>query len=827
MGNGIWVVLLLATCLAAGCLADELAPTASERGWMRGWYEAAFRGLAAEPAPAPIGIEVRRQDYSTLHRRQSVMNTPLCIGTKPFDRGLGTHSVSELAVRLPSAAKRFTAQVGIDNNYDTAGTRGSVTFAVDAGGRELWHSDLCRGGGEPVAVAVDLTGAREFTLRVGDGGDGPGWDQSDWCDAQVELADGRLLWLDDLPIVQAPPTFAVAPPCSLSLDGQPAVVREWTRTVAEPAPGRLQVTWRDAGSHLAIECSALWHEATAAVEWQTTLRNEGNADSPLIELPRSLDLALGLPAANDVWLHRSNGSTCTETDFLPVDTELKPATDVVVAPGGGRSSNGALPFFNLSWPGGGLIGAVGWSGQWELKVARDDGRGLRMSLGQQTSRYRLHAGESVRLPSVLLAGWQGDDPQRGHNRLRRTMLSAIVPRDREGKPALPPLSENTWFAFNQGNEVTEANQLAAIDAMAQVGVEGFWLDAGWFVGGWPTGVGSWTPKPDAFPRGLKPLGDAARANRMGFVLWFEPERVHSQSAIGREHPEFVLRAGGGDGLYNLGDPAARAWLRDHLNRCIADWGITVYRNDFNIDPLGFWQAADKPERQGITEIRYIEGLYTLWDELRAAHPGLQIDNCASGGRRIDLETCRRSYPLWRSDTQCGGKAMPAWDQAQTAGLSRWVPLHAAGVWGWDAYTWRSVATTGASVCRPPLAAELPLVQRRIGETKALRPLWLGDHYNLLPVNVEPDKWCAWQLDRPDLGEGAVFCFRRAASPHPSVEVALHSLDPAATYELSYVDTGRRQEASGEALARLVLDVPDKPGMALVTYRRKAPANPEK
>ena len=181
---------------------------------------------------------------------------------------------------------------------------------------------------------------------------------------------------------------------------------------------------------------------------------------------------------------------------------------------------------------------------------------------------------------------------------------------------------------------------------------------------------------------------------MKFVVWFEPERVHPQSRIGKEHPQWVLRTGGGDGLFNLGDPPARQWLADYLSKCIRDWGIDVYRNDFNIDPLPFWQAADQPDRQGMAEIRYVEGLYRMWDELRHRHPGLTIDNCASGGRRIDLETLSRSYPPWHSDTQCCGQAMPVQDQAQASGLSLYVPLHAAGCWSVEPYCFRSIATTG-------------------------------------------------------------------------------------------------------------------------------------
>jgi hypothetical protein len=144
--------------------------------------------------------------------------------------------------------------------------------------------------------------------------------------------------------------------------------------------------------------------------------------------------------------------------------------------------------------------------------------------------------------------------------------------------------------------------------------------------------------------------DACHRLGLQFILWYEPERVAGGSKIAGEHPEFVFSSGKGrrvtetGGLFKLSDPVARRWLTDHLSHQIGEFGLDVYRNDFNIDPLGFWHLADAPDRQGMTEIRYVEGLYAMWDELRTDHPGLWIDNCSSGGRRIDLETCMRSVP---------------------------------------------------------------------------------------------------------------------------------------------------------------------------------------
>ena len=152
------------------------------------------------------------------------------------------------------------------------------------------------------------------------------------------------------------------------------------------------------------------------------------------------------------------------------------------------------------------------------------------------------------------------------------------------------------------NCVTEKNQLALINGMPDVGVEAYWLDAGWFQGVWPGGRGSWVPKAD-FPRGLRPLGDAAHARGIKFLLWFDPEAVAPDSIIAKEHPEWVLhqpKEGQWGGIFRFSDPKALAWITDLLSKCISDWGVDILRYDRNTNPSPFWQEADAPDRQGIT-----------------------------------------------------------------------------------------------------------------------------------------------------------------------------------------------------------------------------------
>ena len=132
----------------------------------------------------------------------------------------------------------------------------------------------------------------------------------------------------------------------------------------------------------------------------------------------------------------------------------------------------------------------------------------------------------------------------------------------------------------------------------------------------------------------------------------------------------------GDCLYNLGNPEARKALADLISALITEGKITCYRQDFNMAATPFWEAADAPDRVGISEIRHIEGLYAFCDELLARHPDLLIDNCSSGGRRLDIETASRSVPLWRSDFQCYPDFDPS-HQGQTHGLGCCCPGAAA------------------------------------------------------------------------------------------------------------------------------------------------------
>ncbi|MDQ1285700.1 MAG: Alpha-galactosidase, partial [Thermodesulfobacteriota bacterium] len=307
---------------------------------------------------------------------------------------------------------------------------------------------------------------------------------------------------------------------------------------------------------------------------------------------------------------------------------------------------------------------------------------------------------------------------------------------------------------------------------------------------------------------------------MGFVIWFEPERVYQGTWLDREHPDWILRLPGSPtGLLNLGNPETLHWLIEYISGMIQEEGITVYRQDFNMDPLPYWRAVDSPDRQGITEIRYIEGLYTFWDELLARNPGLIIDNCASGGRRIDLETSSRSVPLWRTDYNYGE---PNGQQSHTYGVNFYLPTTSTGCLSPNTYSFRSAMTAGLCLCPTYdwLEKDQEQVCRLIEEFKRVRPFFYGDYYPLTAHNTRDDVWIGYQFHRDDMKAGMFLAFRRQESPYLSACLKLRGILPSARYELTYEDTGIKQVLLGETLSTGInVSIDDTPGSLLVTYRQ--------
>ena len=141
----------------------------------------------------------------------------------------------------------------------------------------------------------------------------------------------------------------------------------------------------------------------------------------------------------------------------------------------------------------------------------------------------------------MLLHWSGDRID-AHNTFRRLLLAHYLPK-LDGRPIdLAVNAQSFNSSGGQGYWASEAGQIAAARVTRDLGCDTHWLDAGWFEGNFPNGVGNWFPKPREFPKGLRPVGDACQELGLKFLVWYEPERVADGTRIAREQPQFVLPA---------------------------------------------------------------------------------------------------------------------------------------------------------------------------------------------------------------------------------------------------------------------------------------------
>lgn len=556
------------------------------------------------------------------------------------------------------------------------------------------------------------------------------------------------------------------------------------------------------------------------------LENTGNADSAQITCPRIVDAEI--PCASSAVLHTLRGDNCSRDSFMPVEKTFAVGDTHVMAPTGGRPSNtSAFPFFDLTVDGRAYYFAVGWSGQWMCEIVRTEAA-VTIRIGMQTADFYLKPGERVSLPSVFMT----EDDSAAAVRRRAKQLFFRYFNALDGTVGTLPLSIQPFDRYYYGRcpeWPTEHGQLVSLDHAVQCEyLDTFWFDAGWFNLGFDKGVGNYSFAP-GFPNGLKPIADAVHKAGMRYMIWFEPERVHAGTDVYEQHRDFLLSANGNEEwfLYDLGREDAYVWLRDKLIGFVRENGIDDFRQDFNIDPLPYWCEHDEPGRQGITEIRYITNLYRLWDEMKAAIPGLFIDNCSSGGRRIDFETMRRAAPMWRSDIACGPitetKHNDVYDQNQTLCLGEYLPYHACAAWELVANDIRSAATAGLACTFDILKDDYDFTRAKLllSEVKRFSAYWDGDFYPLTAPTLEENCFAAYELNKG--GEGVALIYRRAACEDDTFRFVPQGIDRDAAYLILTTDEDMKVTAvtvSGKKFAEgISVRLPKAHTSAAVEFRR--------
>jgi alpha-galactosidase len=328
----------------------------------------------------------------------------------------------------------------------------------------------------------------------------------------------------------------------------------------------------------------------------------------------------------------------------------------------GSTGSQANPWFALEGPDAGdeehgpvYFGELGWSGSWRITMEQSSLHQVRITGGYNPFDfgYRLAPGESLTTPPFY-GGFTGGGMGEASRILHRFQQAVILPS--APHPKLRPVLYNSWEAteFN----VSESGQIALAEKAAQLGIERFVIDDGWFGQRKDdhAGLGDWYVNKEKFPNGLKPVIDRVHQLGMDFGIWVEPEMVNPDSDLYRKHPEWAINFPGrprtearNQLLLNLARPDVTEYVYHWLDDLVSNNDINFLKWDYNrnwAEPG--WDAVPVADQKKIY-VAYVHNLYSILDRLRAKHPKLEIESCSGGGSRVDLGIMRRTEEVWPSD----------------------------------------------------------------------------------------------------------------------------------------------------------------------------------
>ncbi|MFE6524105.1 alpha-galactosidase [Streptomyces sp. NPDC057794] len=564
---------------------------------------------------------------------------------------------------------------------------------------------------------------------------------------------------------------------------------EWVFEGHDTPDGELRLRFRDGG--LTITLHYRMRPGADVVERWVTLDNRG----PETEVLRADSAAWTLPERGTWRLSQLHGRWAAESRL--VRSELTYG-EKVIGSRRGHTGHQHLPWVALDTDAteehGEVYGcALGWSGSWRICVAQLPDARVQITGGaghDDSGLLTLGAGESYTTP--VFAGLWSDGGFGGASRAwhawQRRYVIPDAGRDR-------PVLFNSWEATEF--DISEEQQRALAERAAALGVELFVVDDGWF--GARTsdraGLGDWTPNPDRFPGGLKPLADHVHGLGMRFGIWVEPEMVNPDSDLYRAHPDWVQYQPGrkrtefrNQLVLNLARRDVQEYLWGQLDGLLSSAPIDYVKWDFNrcFTDAG-WPQDPYPQRLWVDHVR---ALYALLDRLRAAHPGVAFESCSGGGGRIDLGVLSRTDQVWTSDN-----TDPLDRLAVQHGFSQIHPARVMAAWVTDSPN--AMLNHRASSLRFRFVSAMAGVlgvggdlTRWTQEELAEAREWVRLYKEIRPVVQRGD---LYRLRPPGSGLSAVqyvlgdetvvlawLPAQRYGEPGPALR--LRGIDPAATYE---------------------------------------------
>ena len=647
------------------------------------------------------------QGWGELGIKCSVEKNILSIGSKKYERGLGTHSPSTIKLEGTKDYGRFYAEVGIDSE---TGKSGSARFIVMGNGKELYRSPIMRGAMEPVVIYLKLEKNKTIELITDDGDDGMNSDHADWAEAYFIDQYNKKIYLDDLfgtqdlinitvkdfnlvlGINQSKKLYTYYLGSSLGEGDQLNRLKpqflEYSaygvKGITDPA---IKAVHSDGNrstdlyyvSHevkqidkniteyiftlidgvypfeVKLHYKAYFNENI--IEAYTEITN--NEESP-VKLQNFASSQISFNK-NEYWLTSLYGAWGNE--FHSEDNRL-PVGTTTLDSRVGHTSSLASPSFMISFDkrateteGEVLIGSIAWSGNWKLNFNQNNAKKLTVTSGINDfdTEYLLEPGKTFTTPrfyfSITDKG-KGEASRILHRFARRY----IVPNSDQVRPVVLNSWEAAYFDF------TNPKLMTMVDAAAEIGVEMFVLDDGWFAKKYPrnndrAGLGDWVVNTDKLEGGLQKIIDYTKSKGLKFGLWIEAEMVNPKSELYEAHPDWVISVperertlGRTQLILDFSNPEVVENIYNQLEKILTEnKGIEYIKWDYNRSVTEPGSPYLSDDRQSEFWVRQIDGYYKLFDMLREKYPHILWQSCSSGGGRVDYGSLSRAGEFWTSD----------------------------------------------------------------------------------------------------------------------------------------------------------------------------------
>lgn len=470
-----------------------------------------------------------------------------------------------------------------------------------------------------------------------------------------------------------------------------------------------------------------------------------------------------------------------------------------------------------------FAGSLAWSGNWNIRLnaAQDKSRNrasfsFEMGPASADPVLRLISpGETVRTPQTHLLCMRGDLDQvvqAMHEHVRSyVFLSPVASREHQ--------IEANHRGYIVDHE-DEAGLKREIDIAADIGAEMFVVDAGWFgpqPNRWYLNAGDWYAG-QWLPNDLTPVREYARSKGLLFGLWVELEAAGPVTRVRKEHPDWIMSRNGeplaGGRQLDFSKPQAAGWAEAEVARLIQKYDLDMFRIDYNMTV----NEGGNQVVNGVVENtlwRHVEALYGIFDRIHRRFPRVILQNCASGGGRLDYGMLARFHNTELSDFLRAPRTLKIFN-GMTWVLPPEYLLRTFGTetGGMEADGNLDLQLNQALMARPifrgiaPTLDEFdPLLRTRIRESVAqfksvIRPLMIGSrvyhHTPVLPM-LSASPWLVIEYAARDRLRGAAWLFRTAQSGDPEFAFRPRGLDASRLYQVQLGKAGSKVSVTGDVL----------------------------